>query len=113
MNDQQNKKHIKGKTTYEFDIDSFEKIQAYQITLSEGGIRQSSYIGILVHTDPGTITFMVVKDLDGDCDNPHGKYGRIHHITFYGVSIQRITFTIDEYMTGDISIRKLGVVEND
>ena len=94
-----NKKHIKEKTTYEFDIDSFEKNQAYQITLPTIGLEQSTYIGILVYVDLDMISFIVTNDLDGDrviCDC--GEYGHI-------------TINIDEYMKGNISILKLGVVE--
>lgn len=94
-----NKKHIKEKTVYEFDIDSFEKYQAYKITLPTIGLQQSTYIGILVYVDLNMISFMVTNDLDGDhviCDC--GEYG---HITIH----------IDDYMNGDISILKLGVVE--
>ena len=43
---------------------------------------------------------MVVNDIDGKRFNRCGEYGHV-------------TITIDEYMNGDISIRKLGVVEND
>lgn len=95
-----NKKHIKEKTVYEFDIDSFQKHQAYKITLPTIGLQQSTYIGILVYVDLSMISFMVTNDLDGDrviirnCD----EYGHI-------------TINIDEYMKGDISILKLGVVE--
>lgn len=94
-----NKKHIKEKTVYEFDIDSFEKHQAYKITLPTIGLQQSTYIGILVHVDLNMMSFIVTNDLDGErvirnCD----EYG---HITIY----------IDDYMKGDISILKLGVVE--
>ena len=92
-----NKKHIKEKTTYEFDIDSFEKNQAYQITLPPIGHEQSTYIGILVYVDLEMITFMVATDL-GDYVNRCGEYGHI-------------TIDIDEYMAGNISILKLGVVE--
>lgn len=93
-----NKKHVKEKITYQFDIDSFEKDQAYQITLATAGLERSTYVGILVYVDLGLITFMVVNDIDGNRFNPCGEYGHI-------------AITIDEYMTGDISIRKLGVVE--
>lgn len=53
-----NKKHIKEKTVYEFDIDSFEKHQAYKITLPTIGLQQSTYIGILVHVDLNMISFI-------------------------------------------------------
>lgn len=94
-----NKKHIKEKTVYEFDINSFEKDQAYKIILPTIGLEQSTYIGILVYVDLSMISFMVTKDLDGDrviCNC--GDYGHI-------------TISIDEYMNDNISILKLGVVE--
>lgn len=94
-----NKKHIKEKTVYEFDMDSFQKNQAYQITLPTIGLQQSTYIGILVYVDLDMISFIVTNDLDGDrvvCDCD--EYGHIN-------------IDIDDYMKGNISILKLGVVE--
>jgi hypothetical protein len=93
-----NKKHIKEKITYQFDIDSFEKDQAYQLTLATAGLDRATYVGILVYVDLSILTFMVVNDIDGKRFNRCGEYGHV-------------TITIDEYVNGDISIRKLGVVE--
>ena len=65
-----NKKHVKEKISYEFDIKSFERNQAYQITLPTIGLERSTYIGILTYVDLS-------------------------------------------FLNGDISILKLGVVENE
>lgn len=97
-----NKKHIKEKITYEFDIKSFERNQAYQITLPTIGLERSTYIGILVYVDPSLLTFVITDGLDGDRIVRYGddEYGHLN-------------IDINEYLNGDISILKLGVVENE
>ena len=90
-----NKKHVKEKISYEFDIKSFERNQAYQIKLPTIGLERSTYIGILTYVDLTFLTFIVTDGLDGDRVVRYGNDG-------YG-----------QYMNGDISILKLGVVENE
>jgi hypothetical protein len=97
-----NKKHVKEKIQYEFDIESFEKHQAYQITLPTIGLERSTYIGILTYVDLTFLTFVVTDGFDGDRVVRYGNNGYCH-----------LTIDINEYMNGDISILKLGVVEND
>jgi hypothetical protein len=93
------KKYIKEKITYEFDIKSFEKYKAYQITLPTIGLEQSTYVGILTYVDVSLITFIVVDEYYGDGITDCGEYGSL-------------TIDIDDYIKGNISILKLGVVES-
>ena len=97
-----NKKHVKEKISYEFDIDSFERHQAYQIKLPTIGLERSTYIGILTYVDLSFLTFVVTDGLDGDRVVRYGNDG-------YGL----LNIDIDDYITEDISIIKLGVVENE
>lgn len=97
-----NMKHIKEKISYEFDIESFEKHQAYQITLPTIGLERSTYIGILTYVDLSVLTFIVTDGLLEDRVVIYGDDGCGH-----------LTIDINEYMNGDISILKLGVVEDD
>jgi hypothetical protein len=97
-----NKKHVKEKISYEFDIESFETHQAYQIILPTIGLERSTYIGILTHIDPSLLSFLVT---DGILEDRIIKYGDDE----YG----HLNIDIDEYMKGDISIVKLGVVEDE
>ena len=97
-----NKKHVKEKISYEFDIKSFERNQAYQITLPTIGLERSTYIGILTYVDISSLSFLVT---DGILEDRVVRYGDGE----YGY----LNIDIDEYMNGDISILKLGVVEND
>lgn len=97
-----NMKHVKEKISYEFDIDSFERHQAYQITLPTIGLERSTYIGILTYVDPSSLTFVVTDGLLEDrvviyCDEGYGH----------------LTIDINEYMNGDVSILKLGVIEDE
>ena len=97
-----NKKHVKEKITYEFDIGSFEKHQAYQIKLPTIGLERSTYIGILVYVDLSLLTFVITDGLGGDRIVRYGddEYGHLN-------------IDINEYMNGEITILKLGVVENE
>ena len=95
-----NKKHVKEKIQYQFDIESFEKHQAYQITLPTIGLERSTYIGILTYVDLSFLTFIVTDGLDGDRVARYGDDG-YGHLTIY----------IEKYVNEDISIIKLGVVE--
>ena len=97
-----NKKHVKEKITYEFDNESFETHQAYQITLPTIGLEKSTYIGILTYVDISSLSFLVT---DGILDDRVVRYGDGE----YGY----LNIDIDEYMNGDISILKLGVVEDE
>ena len=98
-----NKKHVKEKITYEFDIGSFEKHQAYQIKLPTIGLERSTYIGILTYVDPSLLSFLVT---DGILEDRIVKYGDDE----YG----HLNIDINEYMNSDdISILKLGVVEDE
>jgi hypothetical protein len=95
-----NKKYVKEKMTYEFDIKSFETYKAYQITLPTIGLQLSTFVGILVHAAEENLSFIVAdKYLDDRinvcCGDDHGI----------------LNIDIDDYMKGDISILKLGVVE--
>lgn len=97
-----NKKHLKEKISYEFDIDSFEKHQAYQITLPTIGLEKSTYIGILTHVEHSFLTFVVTDGLIED------------RVVIYGDDdYGHLNIDINEYMNSDISILKLGVVENE
>ncbi len=96
------KKHVKEKIQYQFDIESFEKHQAYQITLPTIGLERATYIGILTYVDLSFLTFIVTDGLDGDRVVRYGDDGYGH-----------LNIDINEYMNGDISILKLGVVENE
>ena len=97
-----NKKHVKEKISYEFDIKSFERHQAYQIKLPTIGLERSTYIGILVYVDLSLLTFVITDGLDGDRIVRYGddEYGHLN-------------IDINEYMNGEITILKLGVVENE
>lgn len=97
-----NKKHIKEKITYEFDIGSFEKHQAYQIKLPTFGLERSTYIGILIYVDPSLLSFVVTDGLDGDRVVKYGddEYGHLD-------------IDINEYMNGEITIVKLGVIKDE
>ena len=97
-----NKQHVKEKISYVFDIDSFEMHQAYQITLPTIGLERSTYIGILTYVDPSLLSFLVT---DGILEDRIIKYGDDE----YG----HLNIDIDEYMNGEISILKLGVVEDE
>jgi len=98
-----NKKYLKEKTVYEFDINSFEKYQAYRITLPTIGLARSTYDGILVYANASALKFIVAgKSYDYDRDG-------IKDCGEYGILI----INIDDYMKGNISIIKLGVVENE
>ena len=96
-----NKKYIKEKITYEFDVKSFETYKAYQITLPTIGLQLSTYVGILVYVDEDNMTFIVAgehlddRDEVAVCCDDHGT----------------LIINIDDYMEGNISILKLGVVE--
>ena len=94
-------KYIKEKTVYEFDAESFEKYQAYQITLPTIGLERSTYVGILVYACATAIKFIVTgKSYDYNRDE-------IKDCGDHGVLI----INIDDYMRGSISILKLGVIE--
>ena len=97
-----NKKHVKEKISYEFDIKSFERNQAYQITLPTVGLERSTYIGILTYVDLTSLIFIVTDGLDEDSVVRYGNddYGHLN-------------IDINEYVNSDISILKLGVVENE
>lgn len=97
-----NKKYVKEKITYEFDIGSFEKHQAYQIKLPTIGLERSTYIGILTYVDLTFLTFVVTDGLDGDRVVRYGNDGYGH-----------LNIDINEYMNGDISIIKLGVINDE
>lgn len=97
-----NKKHVKEKISYEFDIGSFEKHQAYQIKLPTIGLERSTYIGILTYVDLTFLTFVVTDGLDGDRVVRYGDDGYGH-----------LNIDINEYMNGDISIIKLGVINDE
>lgn len=97
-----NKKHVKEKISYEFDIKSFEKHQAYQIKLPTIGLERSTYIGILTYVDLSFLTFVVTDGLDGDRVVRYGNDGYGH-----------LNIDINEYVNGDISILKLGVINDE
>lgn len=93
-------KHVKEITSYEFDIDSFEKDQAYKITLPTIGLQESEFIGILDYVDSSSIVFIVTK---------YEQRPEIRNIG--GTSICSLTIDVNDYIKGDISITKLRVVE--
>lgn len=95
-----NKKHVKEKIQYQFDIESFEKHQAYQITLPTIGLERATYIGILTYVDLSTLSFVVT---DGILEDRVVRYGNDE----YG----HLNIDINEYMNGEISVLKLGVIE--
>lgn len=97
-----NKKHVKEKISYEFDIKSFERNQAYQIKLPTIGLERSTYIGILTYVDLTFLTFIVTDGVDGYRVVRYGDDGYGH-----------LNIDINEYVNSDISILKLGVVENE
>lgn len=92
-------KHVKEITSYEFDIDSFEKDQAYKITLPTIGLQRWEVIGILDEIDSTDLVFIT---------NQYAQRPEIRNIG--GTSINSLTININDYMKGDISIVKLGVV---
>ena len=94
-------KHIKEKITYQFDINSFEKDDAYKITLPTIGLQRSEFIGILDHVDSTSIVFIVTK---------YEQRPEIKNIG--GTSICSLTIDVNDYIKGDISIAKLGVIES-
>ena len=98
-----NKKYIKEKITYEFDIKSFEPYKAYQITLPTIGLQQSTYVGIFVHADEENISFIVAEKYLDDRDEIDVCCDCCDHGT--------LTININDYMKGNIQILKLGVVE--
>ena len=93
-------KHIKEKISYEFDINSFEKDQAYKITLPTIGLQESEFIGILDYVDSTSIVFIVTK---------YEQRPEIKNIG--GTSICSLTIEVNDYIKGDISIVKLGVIQ--
>lgn len=92
-------KHVKEITSYEFDIDSFEKNQAYKITLPTLSLQRWEVIGILDEIDSTNLVFIT---------NQYAQRPEIRNIG--GTSIYTLTININDYMKGDISIVKLGVV---
>lgn len=96
-----NEKFIHEKTVYEFDLDSFERHQAYKISVPTIGIEDTEFIGILVYADMSTLKFFVTRDF-------HNKYVELCDEN-YGL----LTISINDYMTNSISIVKLGVIDND
>ena len=92
-------KHVKEITSYEFDIDSFEKNQAYKITLPTIGLQKWEVIGILDDLDATSLVFIT---------NQYAQRPEIRSIG--GTSINTLTININDYVKGDISIVKLGVV---
>lgn len=96
-----NEKFIQEKTVYEFDLDSFERHQAYKISVPTIGIENTEHIGILVYADMSKLKFFVTKDLLSKyvevCDENYGL----------------LTISINDYMTNSISIFKLEVIDND
>ena len=92
-------KHVKEKITYEFDIDSFEKNQAYKIILPTLSLQKWEVIGILDDLDSTNLVFIT---------NQYAQRPEIRSIG--GTSINTLTININDYIKGDISIVKLGVV---
>jgi len=93
-------KHVKEKITYEFDINSFEKGQAYKISLPTIGLQKWEVIGILDEIDSTDLVFIT------------NQYANRPEITSIGgASIYTLTINIDDYIKGDIAIVKLGVIE--
>lgn len=97
-----NMKHVKEKISYEFDIDSFEKDQAYKITLPTIGLQESEFIGILDYVDSSGISFVITKDEE-----------RPEILRIGNTSISYLSININDYIKGDISIVKLGVVKDE
>lgn len=92
-------KHVKEKITYEFDIESFEKDQAYKITLPTIGLQKWEVIAILDEIDSTRLVFIT---------NQYAQRPEIRNIG--GTSINSLTIDIDDYIKGDIAIAKLGVI---
>jgi hypothetical protein len=92
-------KHVKEITSYEFDIDSFEKNQAYKIILPTLSLQKWEVIGILDDLDSTNLVFIT---------NQYAQRPEIRSIG--GTSINTLTIDINDYIKGDISIVKLGVV---
>jgi hypothetical protein len=92
-------KHVKEITSYEFDIDSFEKNQAYKIMLPTLSLQKWEVIGILDDLDSTNLVFIT---------NQYAQRPEIRSIG--GTSINTLTIDINDYIKGDISIVKLGVV---
>ena len=93
-------KHVKEKITYEFNIDSFEKDQAYKITLPTIGMQRFACVAILDDLDSTSLVFIT---------NQYAERSGIKSIG--GTSINSLTINIDDYIKGDISIVKLGVIQ--
>ena len=92
-------KHVKEKITYEFDVDSFEKDQAYKITLPTIGLQKWEVIAILDEIDSTRLVFIT---------NQYAQRPEIRNIG--GTSINSLTIDIEDYIKGDIAIAKLGVI---
>lgn len=93
-------KHVKERMYYEFDIDSFEKDQAYKIKLPTIGLQRFECIGILDDLDSTSLVFIT-----NQCEQrPEIK-------SIGGTSINTLTIDINDYIKGDISIIKLGVIQ--
>lgn len=92
--------HIKEIISYEFDINSFEKNQAYKITLPTIGMQRFECIAILDDLDSTSLVFIT---------NQYEQRPEIKSIG--GTSINTLTININDYIKGDISIVKLGVIE--
>lgn len=92
-------KHVKEKITYEFDVESFEKDQAYKITLPTIGLQKWEVIAILDEIDSTRLVFIT---------NQYAQRPEIRNIG--GTSINSLTIDIDDYIKGDIAIAKLGVI---
>ena len=93
-------KHVKERMYYEFDIDSFEKDQAYKITLPTIGLQKSEFIGILDDLDSTSLVFITNQDEQ----RPEIK-------SIGSTSINTLTIDINDYIKGNISIAKLGVIQ--
>ena len=92
-------KHVKEKITYEFDVESFEKDQAYKITLPTIGLQKWEVIAILDEIDSTRLVFIT------------NQYAQRPEIRNIGVtSINSLTIDIEDYIKGDIAIAKLGVI---
>lgn len=92
-------KHVKEKITYEFDVESFEKDQAYKITLPTIGLQKWEVIAILDEIDSTRLVFIT---------NQYAQRPEIRNIG--GTSINSLTIDIEDYIKGDIAIAKLGVI---
>ena len=93
-------KHVKEVISYEFDINSFEKNAAYKIKLPTIGMQRFECVAILDDLDSTTLVFIT---------NQYEERSEIKSIG--GTCIYTLTINIDDYLKGDISIVKLGVVE--